>query len=72
MGCSILNSLHAGMVEIKVNPCFAQFFSGNVKSYWHFVSFLNTEMVQVVEINPFGRQGPVEIVYSVPWLLVSW
>ena len=38
-----------------VNP----FFWGNINTYLHFLSLLNTQTVQVVEILPHGRQGPV-------------
>ena len=37
-----------------------------------FLTFFNTEMVQVIEILPSGRQGSVYPVWSTPWLLMTW
>ena len=47
-------------------------FFGYIKLYLHFPQFLKIEMVQIVEIFPHRRQGPVYSVYSIPWLLISW
>ena len=40
-----------------VNPCGAEFILRN--NFLHFLSFLNTEMVQVIEIFPHVRQEAV-------------
>ena len=32
---------------------------GNMEIDMHFLSFLNIEVAQVVEIHPHGKQGPV-------------
>ena len=37
--------------------------------FFHFLSFLNTQMAQVVDILPYGRVGPVCPTQSIPWLL---
>ena len=38
----------------------------------HFLTFLKTEMAQVVEIFPHGRQGPIFPKLCIPWLLINW
>ena len=38
----------------------------------YFLSFLKTEMAQVVEILLHGRQGPVHPSWFTAWLLVTW
>ena len=41
--------------------------------YNNFLSFLDTEVVQVVETFPFSRgQGPICPTWSISWLLISW
>ena len=40
----------------------------------HFQSFLNTELVQVVEIFSHARQEhayPTELIQLIPWLLIQ-
>ena len=44
------NELSTGI--IYVDPCCAESILGNMKLYFHFLSFLHTEMAQVVEILP--------------------
>ena len=39
---------------------------------YEYVSFLDTEMAQVIDTLPPGRQGPVYPTQSIPWLLVAW
>ena len=39
---------------------------------WHFLSFLRTQKVQIVEILPQGRQGPIYFAQPIPWQLMSW
>ena len=41
---------------INLNPLRAKFFRGNINIYLHFVSFLDIDMTQVVEILPQIRQ----------------
>ena len=41
-----------------INPLRAKFFSGNINIYLHFVSFLDLDTTQVVEIHPQIRQEP--------------
>ena len=41
----------------KINPLHANFFRGNKKICLHFVSFLHTDMAQVVETLSRVRQG---------------
>ena len=41
-------------------------------TYLHFLSFLNTEMAQEVEILANGRQGLVCITQSIAWMLMAW
>ena len=37
-----------------------------------FLSFLNTEIAQIIEILQLWRQGAVSSVSSIPWLLMTW
>ena len=37
-----------------------------------FLSYLRTEMAQVIKILPCGRQGSVYNTCSIPWLLMAW
>ena len=41
---------------LHINPLRAKFFRGNINIYLHFVSFLYTDMTQVVEILPQVRK----------------
>ena len=45
-------------LQITLNYC-AEFLFGNINLNLHFLSFLNIEMVQAVEIFPQVRQGPI-------------
>ena len=51
-------------------------YSNYIKKYKNvfapFLSFLNSDMAQVVEILPCERQGPGYPIYSITWLLMSW
>ena len=47
-----------GLNTLAINPLRAELILGYVKMYLHFLAYLNTEMAQVVEILPDGRQGP--------------
>ena len=47
------------------------FITGNIKNYLGFVSFLNTEMAQVVKIHPHGGQWPIYPAW-IPCLLMVW
>ena len=42
------------------------------KEHKDFLSFLKTEMTQVVEIPPFGRNRPVYTTWSMPLLLMTY
>ena len=55
-----------------VNHCHAELCLENMKLYLHFVSLLNIEMAQVIEIFPCERQGPVYPAKSISWLLMTW
>ena len=41
-----------------INPLRAIFSGENINIYLHFMSFLHTNKIQVVEIPPRVRQGP--------------
>ena len=45
-----------------INPCCTEFIFRKHKMYLYFWSFLNPKMVHVVEILPYGRQGPIYLV----------
>ena len=49
-----------------LNPCGAAFMLGNIKSYLYFLSFLQSEMAQVVEIFRGRQQGSGYLRYSIP------
>ena len=54
-------SIH-DLISRQLNPpCGVEFISGNMKKYFHCLSFLNTGMAQVVGILPYGWQGVVYI-----------
>ena len=66
------------MMLIWFNPYCDEFISGKTKTYLNFASFLNTEMMQVIQILAHGGQRlwkkkktcyPLE---SILWLLLSW
>ena len=51
------------------------FFWDNRNMYiciFHFLSFLNGEMVQIVEILPQWKRWPNYCTYSISWLLMPW
>ena len=41
-----------GIILFRVYPCPAQFYSGNLKTHFHSHSFVDIEILQVVEILP--------------------
>ena len=43
----------------------------DMKIYSHFLSFLHTEMVQLLEILAFGGEGPVYSTLSILWQMMS-
>ena len=47
--------------KLTLNTLRAKFFRGNKNIYLHLMSFVNTDMTQVVEIFPQVRQ---ELIYS--------
>ena len=64
-------SASAGLLKWKwvnfINPCFAELLWGNLRKL-HLLSFLNTEMVYVLEIPPDGRKGSIYPTCSKSWL----
>ena len=44
--------------QYSINPLHAEFFRRIININLHFISFLNTDMTQVVEILPQVRKGP--------------
>ena len=40
-----------------INPCHIEFIFGNM--HFYFLYFLNTQMTKVVDMLPWGRQGPI-------------
>ena len=44
--------------SLHLNPSCAEFILGNKNIYLYLLSFLNTEMVLILEICPHGSQGP--------------
>ena len=49
----ILENNFANDIEQDLfNPLRAKFFTGNIKTYQQFISFLHADMIQVVEILP--------------------
>ena len=55
-----------------LNPLRAKFFRGNRNIYLYFMSFLQIDMTQGVEIIPQIRQEPTYSTRSISWLLMSW
>ena len=56
-----------------INPSRAHFFIGNIKKmYLQFISYLHTDVIQVVEILPRGRQELAYSTESILWVLMSW
>ena len=55
-----------------VNTCLAELISDNLTMCFHFLSFLNIKMAQVVEIQTHGKQGPVYTTCSISCLLMTW
>ena len=64
----------------RIILCHAESIFGNIKQYIYillysnFLSFVETVIVQavVIEILLNGRQGPVCLAWSIPWLLMAW
>ena len=54
------------------NPCTNGFILENMINILTFLSFLNSEMVQVVEGIPHGRQRHLYPTKSTSWLLMAW
>ena len=54
-----------------VIPLCTNFFSRNTNMYLQFLSFLDTDMTQVVEILSHGRQGPNYFTLSMSWVLMT-
>ena len=49
---------YASLCPVHVNPLRAKFVRENINKYFHFLSFLHTNKIQVVEIPPRVKQGP--------------
>ena len=43
------------ILPARFNPLHAKFFRGNKNTYLHYMSFLHTDMTQVVEILPQAK-----------------
>ena len=54
-----------------INPCCTEFIF-MTQRYLYFLSYLNTEMAQVVETFPWGRQRLVYPAQSIMWFLMTW
>ena len=55
-----------------INPLHSKFFTGDKNIYLHFMSFLHSDMTQVVEILSYARKGPTDSTWAIPWVLLSW
>ena len=56
-------------LTLSMLNCLAEI--GYEKIHQHLLSFLDTDMVQIVQFFPRGRQGPVYHTLSIPFLLVT-
>ena len=52
--------------------CTCRIYLGKIILYLDFLSFLDTNIKQVVEIFSYGRQGPIYPEYSIAWQLMTW
>ena len=52
----------------SLNHLSTELILGNMKMHLHLLSFVNIDMVQVVEVLPHGRQGPVYLAESISGL----
>ena len=63
-------------LSITFNPLLAVYIWGNIKIYLHFLSFLNTEMVQALQMFPHESKGMFFLSKSVTWLcqamILAW
>ena len=66
---SISTPFNGSMIE-RFYPFLAEFISGKMKLYLHFVSFPN--MIHEIGIVPHVRREPILPAYSMPWLLMAW
>ena len=48
----------------------AEFFSRSINMYFQLLSFLHTDITEVVRIIAQGRQGPTY--FSISWVLITW
>ena len=58
--------------SIALTPLCADFYSGNVKTYWLFLLFHDNKMEQVVEIMACGNEGPIHPSQPILWLVTAW
>ena len=57
--CDMICGHHSSINDYQTfNPLRAKFLKGNRNIYLHFMSFLQIDMTQEIEILPQGRQGP--------------
>ena len=56
----------------RVNPRHVEFILRNINICLHFLSSLDKDMVQVVEILSHGRLGPNYLTQPILWQLMSW
>ena len=56
----------------EISPLCAKLFIKNIKMYLQFISFLHTDMTQVVENLPLISQELTYSTWSISWVLMSW
>ena len=71
-GIDLVRQENSSFSTRKVNPLHAIFFRGNKKHIFYFMSFLNIDMTQVVEILPQVGQERTYSTQSISWVLMSW
>ena len=60
------------VASLKIALCSAEFiYETFITSYLHFLPFLTTEVVQVIESIPCRRQMPIDTAYSKPLLQMT-
>ena len=57
------------LMAVYKSICRAEVVEGNMKIYAHFLSFLNIEVAQKVEMLPHDREGTANHMQLKPWRL---
>ena len=70
--CSLFPQCTGERYQNADSFCYTEFISGNIKIYFHFQSFLNTSISQVLKFLAHGRQGADYPVVWISWLLMTW